>query len=429
MEKANQKIALAMAVLILGSQPVFAESLKDQKDQAEGKKSEVDASIDTIQSQISGAKAEAGNVQAEINRLDGQITSASNELNLVNNEIYNLQLEIEETKAELKAAQDKLEVKKKLFSKRLRMMYMTSNTGYLDILLSADNVENLLGNAKMISHIAKQDKSLLEEIKEQINIIETKKQELETQEADLEAKRASVAAKKASLEKANAKKQTYMASLESNIAAYEAEYNAMLESSVALENKINSLDSEIKEEEAAAAQLALEKQKAEAAAAAAKAETANAPTQSSQSTPTETVVNVPNEPIRKEKSGSNYWPLPGYRRISSPYGYRYHPILKVNKLHTGIDIPAPSGTPIVASKDGTVIASSFMRGYGNCVMIDHGDMVTVYAHCSSRIVNSGQSVQAGQTIAYVGSTGMSTGPHLHFEVRVGGSTTNPLNYV
>ena len=103
--------------------------------------------------------------------------------------------------------------------------------------------------------------------------------------------------------------------------------------------------------------------------------------------------------------------------------------MKYRKLHTGVDIGAPNGTPVVSAGSGTVIASRFMSGYGNCIMIDHGGKVTVYAHLSSRAVSPGQSVSAGETIGYVGSTGMSTGAHLHFEVRVNGAVQNPLNYL
>ena len=129
-------------------------------------------------------------------------------------------------------------------------------------------------------------------------------------------------------------------------------------------------------------------------------------------------------------SGELIWPVPGSSRISSYYGYRVHPIFNTQKFHSGIDIPAPQGSPIVASDSGIVIYSGWQGGYGNVVMISHGnDVVTVYAHNSANVVSVGDYVDAGQTISLCGSTGYSTGPHSHFEVRKNGSTTDPMNWL
>ena len=124
------------------------------------------------------------------------------------------------------------------------------------------------------------------------------------------------------------------------------------------------------------------------------------------------------------------WPVPGYSRVSSPFGYRIHPVLGIKKLHTGIDIPAPTGTPTVAVSSGTVIYSGVQGSYGNTVMIQHDNgLVSLYAHNSSLVVNVGDKVKKGQVVAKIGSTGRSTGPHLHFEIRVNGTAQNPLNYL
>ncbi len=124
------------------------------------------------------------------------------------------------------------------------------------------------------------------------------------------------------------------------------------------------------------------------------------------------------------------WPAPGNGRVSSPFGYRIHPIFHTKKLHTGIDIPASTGSSIVAASSGTVIHSGWLGGYGNVVMIDHGGgIVTLYAHNSSLTVSKGQSVSRGSLIAKAGSTGNSTGPHLHFEVRQNGKYIDPLPWV
>jgi murein DD-endopeptidase MepM/ murein hydrolase activator NlpD len=131
-----------------------------------------------------------------------------------------------------------------------------------------------------------------------------------------------------------------------------------------------------------------------------------------------------------EHSGGMSWPTPGYREITSPFGWRMHPVLGKRKFHTGIDIGAPEGAHIVAAASGTVIYAGDRGGYGNCTMIDHGDgVVTVYAHQSDISVSEGEHVKRGQRIGAVGSTGMSTGAHLHFEVRVNGDPRDPTDYL
>jgi murein DD-endopeptidase MepM/ murein hydrolase activator NlpD len=126
-------------------------------------------------------------------------------------------------------------------------------------------------------------------------------------------------------------------------------------------------------------------------------------------------------------AGSMAWPCPGYTRVSSQFGMRYHPILHYNRMHAGIDVSAPSGATLVAVGSGVVVSAGVSGGYGKCVMIDHGDgLVSVYAHMSRISVSKGQTLATGQSIGAVGATGLSTGPHLHFEIRVNGNPVNPL---
>ena len=132
----------------------------------------------------------------------------------------------------------------------------------------------------------------------------------------------------------------------------------------------------------------------------------------------------------KYTGGRFAWPVPGSQRITSYYGYRIHPVYKTKKFHTGIDVGAGYGLAIVAAGDGVVTMATTNGGYGKCVIINHGSgITTLYGHCSTLLVSVGDKVTKGQTIAKVGSTGVSTGPHLHFEVRVNGSTTDPLQYL
>ena len=142
------------------------------------------------------------------------------------------------------------------------------------------------------------------------------------------------------------------------------------------------------------------------------------------------------EILRKQSNNGEYvggkmlWPVPGHTRISSYFGYRIHPIFKTKKLHTGLDIPAPTGSSVVAAADGTVISSGVLGGYGNAVLIDHGGgIVTLYGHNSSLLVSEGQKVKKGDQISRAGSTGFSTGPHVHFEVRRNGKYEDPIPWV
>jgi murein DD-endopeptidase MepM/ murein hydrolase activator NlpD len=128
--------------------------------------------------------------------------------------------------------------------------------------------------------------------------------------------------------------------------------------------------------------------------------------------------------------GELAWPAPGYYRITSEFGMRFHPVLKYNKLHTGIDIGVPSGSKIVAANDGVVIIAKYNVAYGYYIVIDHGGGIsTLYAHNKKLLVSVGQTVKKGQVISYSGSTGYSTGPHLHFEYRINGEYQNPLDYL
>ena len=453
----RKQLSAALAILMLSSQPVLAANLQSERAKAVERKNAVQSEMSGTQSKISSAQNQVAGVEAEIRALDEKIMSVNVTLDRLNGEMQQLQVEIQKTKAELEAAKEELAEKKDFYAKRLRAMYIANDRGYLDILLDSADAESLVGNMRMIRSIAVSDRELVEEIEQKVEEIETKKAQLDQQEKELAAKQAQVRQERANLEAANAKKTAYMNTLMSNISAYEAQYDEMLRESNAIESQIQNLDLSIqkaKEEEAARIarqkeaerQAQLEKERAAARAeessraekqaskrvsSSKKATTNSSVSRSSSSTASsssDVMVNSA-KATPEAKKGEFYWPVPGHHRITSPFGYRVHPILGYKKLHTGIDISAPSGTPVIAAGSGTVIASRFMGGYGNCIMIDHGSKVSVYGHLSGRAVSAGQSVSAGQTIGYVGSTGMSTGPHLHFEVRVNGSLQNPLNYL
>ncbi len=422
----RKKLSAALAILMLSSQPVAASGLEAARSKAVQKKSSIRSNMAGTQSKISQTKGQVAAVQAEMSALDAQITRVNIKIDQLNGEMQKLQAEIAKTKAELEAAKAELLEKKDLYAKRLRAMYIANDRGYLDILLDSTDATSLIGNARMIRSIATSDRELIDEINAKVKEIEEKQALLAEQEKQLAQKQQQARIERSNLEAANAQKAGYMNSLMNNLSAYEAQYDAMLRESDAIESQIANLDLSIqkaKQEEAAR----LAKQRA---AQQVRRQKASAPrARTAESSASADVVQYGAKATPEARTGELYWPVPGHHRITSPFGYRIHPILKYRKFHTGVDIGAPNGTPVVSAASGTVIASRFMGSYGNCVMIDHGGKVTVYGHLSSRAVSPGQSVSAGETIGYVGSTGMSTGAHLHFEVRVNGAVQNPLNYL
>lgn len=438
----RKKLSAALAILMLSSQPVLASSLEAARSEAVQKKNSIRSNMAGTQSMISQTRGQVATVQAEIRALDAQITQVNIKIDQLNGEMQKLQAEIAQTKAELETAKAELLEKKDLYAKRLRAMYIANDRGYLDILLDSTDATSIIGNARMIRSIATSDRELIDEINAKVKEIEEKQALLAEQEKQLAQKQAQARIERSNLEAANAQKTGYMNSLMSNLSAYEAQYDAMLRESDAIESQIANLDLSIqkaKEEESARIakqRAAAEEARREKEAAVRKASRSTGRAVSTRSASVNSAPAVSNDVVSygekatpEAKTGEFYWPVPGHHRITSPFGYRIHPILKYRKLHTGVDIGAPNGTPVVSAGSGTVIASRFMSGYGNCIMIDHGGKVTVYGHLSSRAVSPGQSVSAGETIGYVGSTGMSTGAHLHFEVRVNGAVQNPLNYL
>lgn len=435
----RKKLSAALALLMLSSQPVLASGLEAERSKAVQKKNSIESNMAGTQSMINQTKGQVATVQAEIRALDAQITQVNLKLDQLNGEMQKLQAEIAQTKAELEAAKEELLEKKDLYAKRLRAMYIANDRGYLDILLDSADATSLIGNARMIRSIATSDRKLIDEINAKVKEIEEKQALLAEQEKQLAQKQEQARIEKSNLEAANAQKTSFMNNLVNDLSSYEAQYDEMLRESDAIQSQIANLDISIqkaKDEEAARlakqraaeAEASRQKQAAAGRANSASKRSGNASYSGSKSTSSDVVQHgVQAQP--EARTGELYWPVPGHHRITSPFGYRIHPILKYRKLHTGVDIGAPNGTPVVSAASGTVIASRFMGGYGNCIMIDHGGKVTVYGHLSSRAVSAGQSVSAGQTIGYVGSTGMSTGAHLHFEVRINGAVQNPLNYL
>ena len=330
------------------------DALKDQLADLEADQAAAQEKRQLLTEQLNAINAEIANIDAQISYYDGEIA----------------QKEEERKEAEAREAEQY-----DLFCQRVRMMEEQGTVSYWSILFNAESFSDLLDRIADVDAVMAYDNEVMDQL------IATR-EELERVQGELESARAEEQAAKEQQEAKKAEQQAKVAeaqALVDQINADTAEVNRQLDAESAAASEIQA--------EIARKQKQLEEERKQ------------------------------NNIVISSETGY-LWPLPGYYRLSSQFGYRIHPITGVAHSHTGIDIPASGGTPILAAKSGQVVTSAYHYSYGNYVVIDHGNgNSTLYAHMSSRAVSEGQMVTQGQVIGYVGTTGSSTGNHLHFEVR------------
>ena len=401
-------IAGLLAVLMLGSTIFGAIGMASaaSKSELKSRLAQIKEHKAEIERNLESYKADQAEYAGQIGTLNNKIALTEEEIDATQDILDELDANIAQTEQELEETTQELENKKELFATRIRVMYENGDTSYMDVLLNSENFSDMLSNMEIVSQIMDYDKGVVAEYTALKESIEQMKAELESDRADKQDYMDSLEDRKEELESDRADLKKLLAKLENDIEYAEKTARQMQ----ADEDKVNAEIEELSRQEAEAARKA-----AEAAKKAAQSKSA------SSSTSTSTV----------RASGSMVWPCPSYNYISSNYGYRTHPITgKVSSFHKGIDIAASSGNPVLAAASGTVVKSYMSSSYGNYIVISHGGgLMTAYAHLSRRLVSVGDTVSAGQQIGKVGSTGNSTGPHLHFEVYVNGSTVNPMNYV
>ena len=405
-------LAAMLAGVLLSGQAPGGEAQAASKSQLKSRLSELKAARAEADAAVKALQGKSAQYSEKIAALDYQVQTTQDEISATEDMIETLDGDIEEKTVELDKTTRTLEDKKDLFSTRIRVMYENGDTSYMEVLLNSENFSDMLSNMEIVSQIMDYDKRVVQEYTDLKASIEVQKAELEGARAEKQDYADDLKASKRKLEDQKSEYKKLKAKVDGDIKLQKAEAERML----AEQESINAEIERISREEAEAARKA-----AAAAAAAAKKKNQQSSTSSGSSSSYASTGKV--------YTGDLTWPCPQYKRVSDSYGWRIHPISGTRKFHKGTDISASKGAPVLAAKGGTVVKSYFSSSYGNYIVVSHGGgLMTAYAHMTRRMVSVGDSVSAGQQIGTVGSTGNSTGPHLHFEVYVNGSAVNPLNY-
>jgi len=369
-------IIISMIVTITFSNIcVYAENITELQE----KSNQINENITETTNRLQAVQEEVSENMKQLQELDVQLAQSEEELNKINIEVSNLTSQIAENEQKLSKVQSQYDKIKNVLDARVIEMYKSDNLQFLGVLLAAKNVKELIKTYEKLILLSKYDKGLLDNAEQQIEEIQTTKKILDEKKKQVVESKQLQQRKTQVVQNSKTRREYYLSKLtkqEQELQAQIDEYNT----------QVTQIENEIKI-------LALGS-------------------------------------ISEDYIGGVFvWPVPGRTSLTSLYGMRVHPITGAYKLHTGIDISAPLGTNFVAAANGVVSKATYNTAYGNMVIIDHGGGVqTLYAHGNSILVQVGDEVKAGTPILEVGSTGYSTGPHAHFEIRINGQTVNPLDY-
>ncbi len=346
------------------------------------KKKELDhvkGSIKESKQQLEMTKKEKEKIENELKSLDQTIVAVEQQLNDINGQLDMKEEELEQSEQDLQTAIEERQDQYDRGKERIESMYKNQKIGYIQVIFTSKSFGEMLNRMEYIRKIAEYDQTTLERIQEKQAEVEVRTEKLEREKQAIALLQKEQTGVKGQLEATRQQKDVILAQLARDEEKLQAQIKDMIQISSDLEKEIKKLTQESK---------------------------------------------------LKYTGGKFLWPVPGFYRISSDYNPRNSPISGRYEFHTGIDIPASFGQPVVAAAGGQVITAGWVNGFGNTVMIDHGSgYVTLYGHNSSVTVSRGQTVERGSQIARIGSTGYSTGNHCHFEVRLNGAHKNPHNYL
>lgn len=395
--KKRRFIALILLFSMFGSGVVsYADKVDDLKKEKQNQEQNVEnkkKSIQDMTTEKDAAFKEIVEKQKRIEQLDKDLTDLEDLINKISEEI-------QASKDKITILEDRITEKQELFKKRVRVMYGNKDLNSIEVLFSASDIRDFISRYFMMQSIADYDKKLITSLKNDKLALVKEKEQLEARKEEKVVKKKEMEIKYQAYTEEVEKNKQRIAKLEESIEYTKSEVDK-------LQSKVKSLDANISFEEKVKADIlrGMNEKRIQKDIADGKIDA-------------------------RPSNGEMLWPLKGYYSISSVFGWRNAPIGSGGERHRGIDIPAPTGTPVYSATDGVVISSGWNGSYGNAVMIKYtNNIVIVYGHNSSLIVRAGQRVSKGQVISLVGSTGNSTGPHLHFEVRYNGYPVDPLKYL
>ena len=371
-------LALAAGLALL---PLFAAfGFASEADDKQAELNEVQSQMQKMQERKEKARQKAAaasegleEIQSRLNELQAQ----ARELQAKSNA---LQAKINDNQAKLAKKKAEVEQRKKVYSQRLRQIYINGQVNYLDVLLGAKDFGDFSSRMYLLQKIISSDIAMLQQLQKDEAEIKSRQEQLDAEMKEIKSTKAELEAKRARANKLKEQRSYMLYKAQEEEQQSQSEYERLLAISENITAMLRNMES------------------------------SGGGSSSSGGT------------------GRFMWPCRG--EITSYFGWRTHPIFGTTKYHSGMDIAVDYGTSIMAADSGTVIYSGWLGGYGYAVMIDHGSgLVTLYAHNQSLNVYEGQYVTKGTCIAYAGSTGYSTGPHCHFEVRLHGEVTEPLNYL
>lgn len=407
-KKTLQSIIALLAVLLIVQAPIAnatsLSELKSQKSKIEEKKSDLKEEINKKNNQINSIKSKQEQLQDQIKQITNKVAETGKEIDQVNVQIEKKNKEIEQIQAEIKELQEKIDQRDELLKERARAIQANGEISYIDVLLGAESFVDFIDRFSAVNTLIDADRQIMKEQKEDKRKLEEQELELKNAKKDLESKKVKLNELVKSLNQQEKEKSNLITELEKeskNLAAEKELLQQELEEAVELSKEIND-------------KIAAEQQKY--------------------------IKQMESSGNTSYKVAAGDWTNPAEGYLTSPYGMRTHPISKKQKFHYGIDIAKRgANVPIYAAATGIVVHAGYLRSYGNTVIITHnmGGQVytTLYAHLSGYSVSPGQTVKKGQRIATMGSTGDSTGQHLHFEVHTGTwqgqkvGNQNPLNFI